>query len=101
MKPYTWTKQPAEMRKLEFAGSRSLPVGDTFISATAVIYDEDGNDVSASMISGSPSVSTDIIYIIIHGGTHGKKYYLKILATTSGGEVIEDDLEITVKQIGK
>lgn len=101
MKPYTWTKQPAEVRKLPFSGSRSLPTGDTFISATAVMYDEDNNNVTASMISGSPSVSTDIIHVIVYGGTHGKKYYLKILATTSGGEVIEDDLEITVKQIGK
>jgi hypothetical protein len=101
MKPYTWTKQPSETRKLEFGGSRSLPTGDTFVSATAVMYDEDGNNVSASMISGSPSVSGDKIYVIVYGGTHNKTYYLKILATTSGGEVIEDDLVIVVKQIGK
>ena len=101
MKPYTWTKQPAEKRKCEFTGSRALPTGDTFLSATAVMYDANGNDVSASMIQGTPSVSSDKIYVFIYGGTHGNTYYLKILATTSGGEVIEDDLTITVKQIGR
>lgn len=100
MKPYTWSKQPAEVRKLEMDASRSVAVGDSVLSATAVMYDGD-TDVSTAMITGTPTVLTNKIYVVVKGGTDGKEYYLKVIATTVAGEVIEDDLRILVKQMGK
>ena len=100
MNPYKWSKQPAERRRLEFDASKSLISGDAVLSATAVMYDGDV-DVSSSMISGSPTVITPKVYVIVLAGTDGKLYNLKVQITTTLGEVIEDDLEISIKQRGK
>lgn len=100
MKPYTWTKQPAETRKLEFDATKSLASGDTISSVSANIFSGD-TDVSATMISGSPTISGSKVYITITGGTDGSTYWLRIRITTAAGELIEDDLKIFVKQTGK
>lgn len=101
MKPSTWTKQPSEKRKLKFDMSRSLSTDDSVVSATATIY-EGSVDKSATMLSGSPVV-TDLhdVYITVQAGESGKTYWLKIVATTLNGDIIEDDLKVVVKQIGK
>jgi hypothetical protein len=100
MKPYTWSKQPAEVRKLEMDASKSVAVGDSVLSATAVMYDG-GTDVSSAMITGTPTVLSNKIYVVVKGGVDGKEYYLKVVAATVMGDIIEDDLRVLVKQIGK
>lgn len=103
MKPYTFTKQPAEERKLEFDATKSLATTDTIGTISAKIFDSDGTDVSAIMISGLPILSSDSlkVYVKIVGGIDGETYWLRIRITTTAGELIEDDLKIFVKQTGK
>jgi hypothetical protein len=100
VKPYTYSKQPAETRKLEFDASKSLVTGDSILSVAAAMWDGD-TDVSATMISGSSTISGTKIYTTITGGTDGTTYWLRLRITTTLGEIIEDDLKIIINQIGK
>jgi hypothetical protein len=100
MNPYIWTKQPSEVRKLEFDPAKALATSDTVTSATAVVYDGD-TDVSSTMISGSVIISGNKVYVTIKAGTDGSTYWLRVRAVTTLGDTIEDDLKIVVKQTGK
>lgn len=102
MNPYSYTKQPSDKRKIEFDPAKALSTGDTVTSATAIMYDNaDNSNVSATMISGTPVITGNKIYVIIQGGSDGGTYWLKLTATTTNGDIIEDDLKLFVKQVGK
>jgi len=97
MNPPSWTKQPSEKRRLAFDASKTLIAGDTISSFDAKIFDSEGVDLSATMISGSSNTTT-IVYIWVQAGTTGLVYFLRIKITTVLGELIEDDLAVKVEQ---
>jgi len=96
MKPGSMEKQPWEDRQYSLDMAQSLASGDSVASATMVIYDAEGEDVSVNMTSGSPIVSGNIIYFRIKGGTHGNDYWAEIRGVTANGDRIEEDLRIIV-----
>jgi len=101
MKPYIFRKRASEKRKLEFDLSLSLAAEDTVSSVTsAIITDSNGVDVSATMISGSPSVVSPYVYVTVQAGTLGKTYTLTLKITTTNGDIIEDSLTIEVTNVG-
>jgi hypothetical protein len=97
MNPLTWTKQPSEKRRLPFDASKALLSGDTISSFEAKIFNEEGEDLSSTMIANSSNTET-IVYVWVQAGDTGNRYYLRIKITTTQGEIIEDDLVLTVKE---
>lgn len=99
MDPKAFSKQSTETRTLEFAAADSIASGDSLSSVTAVMTDEDGTDVSAAMISGSPTISGTSGFVVIKAGADGEDYNLAVTMVTTDGETIEDDLRIMVRDI--
>jgi len=97
MKPQIWEKQPSIKRRLPFDASKALISGDTIASYEAKIFNNLGEDLSATMLAGSSNTDT-MIYIWVQAGAAGQTYFLRIRITTTMGEVIEDDLAVRVIQ---
>jgi hypothetical protein len=95
MNPSSYTKQPSEKRLLAFDLSLALISGDTIAAVEAKIFNEAGQDLSATMIAGS-SKSDTVVYVWVQAGSTDLNYYLRVKATTALGEIIEDDLLIRV-----
>ena len=100
MNPSTYTKQPSEKRRLAFDASLALITGDTIASYEAKIFNAAGADLSATMIAGSSNTDT-VVYVWVQAGATGLTYYLRVKITTTMGEVIEDDLNVIVRQRGQ
>ncbi len=61
----------------------------------------DLTDMSSEMISGSPSISSNKVYVTVYGGTDGTTYNLRLRVVTTNGDQIEDDLDVVVIQKGQ
>ena len=97
MKPAFWIKEPWEERLCEFDLTDALATGDSVASvSSAKVYDSAGVDQSATMVSGTPSISGNKVYVKIVGGTHDATYWAEIRVVTTLGDKIEDDLQIRV-----
>ena len=99
MKPPTWEKQPWMKRRLPFNLSTAMITGDSILSFEAKIYNAAGDDLSGTMLAGQSNTDT-IAYVWVQGGTTGTSYFLRVRVTTTLGELIEDDLNVIVKQRG-
>jgi len=100
MRPPTWEKQPWVKRRLPFDVSGAMITGDTISSVEASIYNAAGVDLSGTMLAGVTNTTT-IVYVWVQGGTHGTSYFLRVRVTTTLGELIEDDLNVIVRERGK
>jgi len=96
----TYQKQPDEREYIAIDFVNRLSDNETLSSVSVKCYDSDGNDVSSDMVE-SPTVSGTQVKVWIKDGTDGENYYLKVLATTSTGAILEGDLLIVVREIGK
>ena len=100
MDPLRFRKQSWEHRQLDFTITPALASGDSVMDVQAVMVDSDGNDVSSSMIEGTPIHLDGKVYVIIKGGTSGEVYNLAIYITTILiPEKIKDQLKITVQDV--
>ena len=98
MIPFYWTKQPSESIILPFDGADTIATDDSISAVGAVVFDDEGTDVSATMIEGAPSFTTNTVQVQIKAGTVDKDYSLQLKIYTTNGEIIEDDLEIRVRE---
>ena len=72
----------------------STPWGSDPSGPTAVLTDQDGEDVSGTMLSGSPSATGDIITTPIVKSLIAGELYRLAIKFTSGGQVFECYFEI-------
>jgi hypothetical protein len=100
MDPAIFTKQPWEQRKLEFDVTDSLAAGDSLSSISGITVWEGTTDLSATMVSGAGSIIGNKAYAIILGGVDGHNYWVRVRLLTTGGDKIEDDLRLLVRNIG-
>ena len=98
MEPRSYPKQPWAVANIPINCTNRLPTGVTVSSATAAMFDSDGNDVSSTMIEGSPTVSSPYVYVQIKAGTDGENYSLRVRVTLTNGEKDEDELIIYVRE---
>lgn len=75
-------KFPNDQFLVEYSFANVLDTGDTVASFTASIYDVDGDDKTASMIS-STQVSSPYVYFKVGDGTANKTYNIKIAGQTT------------------
>jgi hypothetical protein len=96
--PGPYTKQPWEEETIRVDCTPRLADGDSLQSATLTILDDEGNDVTSSMIDGSPSVNSPYIYAKIKAGESPNNYNLRVRGITANGEKIEADMQICVRE---
>lgn len=92
----TWSKQPAEswVRGIDFV--QQLQVGET-ISVGAVTSKNaaTGADTTATIVSG-PTVNGTKVEARLAAGTSGETHVVQFRATTSLGNVYEDEARLVI-----
>lgn len=99
MDPVAYSKQPAEIETIEIDWTERIAAGDSLSSEESKMYDEDGKDETTAMIN-STSITGNSVFVVVKAGEAGKKYHLRCRATTTNGEVYEEDLDVHVRQEG-
>ena len=101
MQGYDFDKQPSEVFPVEEMFHRILSDGETIVEGTSEVlaFDEDGTDVSASVIDSKsvPAEGTSLIGVV-KAGESGKLYTITFRATTSLGYVYESDRKMYIKE---
>lgn len=105
-----WEKQPSEQKTIraEFAQvlSKLVVSGYVLNSAEVKIFDSTGTDVTATMISGTPTIDAvnSYVYVTLKNGTDGADYTVRFKTTwtkaTQPDQTDEKDLLIMVRQRG-
>lgn len=100
-----WYKKPDEEEIIGANFNNRLASGDAIASAVIKIYDSAGDDKSSTVLSGSPIISDedsdgtdDTASIKVINGTDGEIYRLEILATTSNGLKLQEDIIVKVRK---
>lgn len=103
---FYFLKQPSEIDRIGVDYKDRLASGDQVASATYVVTDPDGTDVTSTLtVSGSGQISdedgdgtNDTASIKVRAGTTNTKYKLTIVATTDNALALEEDIKIAVKE---
>lgn len=91
-------KQPSEKEYLAIDFSNRLGAGDALKLLTECkCYDEDGIDVTSSLIA-DPIIEKNLIKFWYKGGSDGKTYNLTIKVETDSGAKLEEDLIFKVRE---
>jgi hypothetical protein len=61
------------------------------------MIDVNGIDVSATMISGTPSIDGNSVIVIVQAGTNGSDYTLRVRVKTTGLDIIQDNLIVLIR----
>jgi hypothetical protein len=98
MNPSVFIKQPWEKRQIKVDFSDSLLSGDTISSINSVTAWLDGVNKSDDIIYGVPTYVGNKVYVVLMGGTNGLTYNIRFRVGSSGGDLIEDDLNLTIRE---
>jgi hypothetical protein len=74
-------------KKFSYDFSTQLGAGETVTSCLASAYNDDGGDVSASIVTAT-SISNPSAYVTVGNGIADRTYEVKIRATTSAAQVL-------------
>ena len=92
------TKQPAESRMFTMDFSGLLSPGETITGVTSVTYEEADGDATLTL-SGAPTYSGVFASQRIAAGTANKVYKVTFLVTTSGGNTVEGEGLLQVREL--
>jgi hypothetical protein len=97
MSLHYWGKQPAESfpQTMEVI---TLPSGESVSSAAVTATDSAGTDVSATLFA-APVVDTPYVTIHLMPCAAGVYRIRFLFATTPSAFILEEDVELTVKEI--
>lgn len=73
-----------------------IATGDTIASCPITAADEEGTDVTATLITAGAITGTKVYYTL-KGGTNGKVYKVSFKAVSTAGSKPEEDLFVEVK----
>jgi UDP-N-acetylmuramyl tripeptide synthase len=100
MPPITFIleKQPAEILPYSVDFTKRLPTGQVIQgTSTVVVTDDQGANVSGSMIVGSPTIARPLITVTLQAGTNGKDYLVTFTAQTQNYK-FEEDVRLKVRE---
>jgi len=87
-----FTKYPAEVWDYDVEFTRSLPDGDTILSATVTV------EPAESMVSCPRfDLGTDTVKVWLIDGLSGKTATASVIAMTAQGRTIEEEFKIRVR----
>jgi hypothetical protein len=98
MNPSVFIKQPWEKRQIVVDFSDSLLSGDTISSVNSVTAWLDGVNVSDDIIYGAPTYVGNKVYVVLMGGINGLTYNIRFRVGSTGGDLIEDDLNLIIRE---
>lgn len=89
----TYTKQPGERYPFTVSfASRMAQQGDTLASVSAT-----ADDPSVTIVQAT--ISGQVAYVWVEGGTHGENYQITLVATTTGGQLLEAEVRVRVREV--
>ena len=90
-------KQPYEEYFVSFNFTRVITPDTVITNSTVIAYDEDDNDVTATITDQAQQSNTDTkVYVKVRGGASGVTYKITCRIVTSNGERFEMDGELPV-----
>lgn len=96
----SFSKQPAETYVIAVDMSGKLPVGATIASGMVAAFDPSLADVSATVLSGTvATIVGDEAQIGVKAGTHGVLYKIRFRLTLTSGDILEEDVVMTVENL--
>lgn len=87
-------KQPGENRLYSMDFAANLDDGETIASVTSVSCTPSGLDISTTPVANGTQAQQRIF-----GGTDGVQYKITIVVLTSGGNTLEGEGYLTVRQL--
>lgn len=89
---FEFTKQPAETYTIAVEFEGKLPSAASLSSGTFAAYDPTGANVSGAILSGTAAtISGTQARIKVLGGTHGLDYRVRLVATLTNADILEED----------
>jgi len=85
-------KQPSEKLSLGVNFANMVQTGETISSP--VMTSEPSGELTTTIISSTGN----IVYFWAEDGVHGTDYRIEIVADTSGGEILEADVVLRVRE---
>ena len=92
------TKQPGESRFYDIDLSQDLMDGD-YVTSVALSVTCTTTPADTSMDALVHTATGSVVRLFAFGGTSGETYKLTTTATTSFGEVLEDEIIVKVKEL--
>jgi hypothetical protein len=93
-------KQPGETRRLVVDWADRFLATSEGEQITAVSIEIPDNTVSSPLAVSEVTVPPyDTGYFLVSGGVDGTEYTIEITATTSLGQIIEDEVKVVVEEI--
>ncbi len=89
-------KQPSEEYPLIVDFGGNLGSGESLTYRNAVAHTKKGATDDASTVIKSTLISASTVHVIVQRGTSGQEYGIKVLISTSGGNIWEDDVILPV-----
>ena len=90
-------KQPNERHPINIDFTNLLDVGETIASKTATAVDSAAVDKTSTVVHSSEIDGSKIV-VVVKAGTDGESYKITIRATTSSGNVYEEDVLMEVNE---
>lgn len=99
----SFEKQPSEQYPISLKyGNDSKPAGTTVTAVTVSAIDtSNNNNVSGAILvstSGVVNSTGTKVTVRVKGGVKNRKYKLTFVATLNTGDVLEDELEILIRE---
>ncbi len=88
----TREKQPDEIRKITFDFSEKMITGDTLTGSPTMIAE-------TGLTVGSGSIVGATVTAFVSSGTLGDKYKVTCRCSTIGGEILELDCFVKIKEV--
>lgn len=93
-------KQPAETYIISVDMTGKLPTGATITSGAVAAFDPALIDVSATILQSTvATIVGDEARVRVLNGTHGTLYRIRFRLTLSDGDLLEEDVEMSVENL--
>ena len=93
-----FSKQPSEIIPISMNYYYLLNKTETITNLTVNVYDSDGADVTASIISNS-YITDRVCNVTVKSGEDGERYKITIKASTDEGNLYEEDVHMQVTEL--
>ena len=92
-----FTKQPSERKRYVVNYSDWLDTSETLLDVAFVVEPT----TASPLVVDASALSTDskAVSMFVNGGLNATTYTITLTATTSGGQVKEDEVVFTIRQI--
>lgn len=95
--PQLLSKQPSEKRKYSMSFANLMDSDETISSITSVTSEKRGEG-SSDLVITNTAINGQTIEMWIEGGTNRKTYRIEVKISTSGGQELEGDGMLKVKE---